>query len=171
MNRPDHVAVGYVLRAHGVRGNVLIKPLTDNPNRFKEIDEIMIERAGRIESHRVTEKTDSPKGWILRFDGIETRDEAEKLKGAYLLIRTEELPELEEGSYYDFDLVGIEVFTVSGEKLGQIIEIEKYPANDVYVVEGDAGKLMLPATLEVVRKVDMDNKRMEVELLDGLEFE
>ena len=171
MNRPEHVAVGYILRAHGVQGNVLVKPLTDNPNRFEEIDEIMIEKAGRIEPYRVGDRTASPKGWILKFDGIDTRDDAEQLKGAYLLIRTEELPELEEGSYYDFDLVGIEVFTVSGEKLGRIIEIEKHPANDVYVVEGDAGKLMLPATREVVRKVDMDNKRMEVKLLDGLEFE
>lgn len=171
MNRPENVVVGYVLRAHGVRGNVLVKPLTDNPNRFEEIDEIMIEKAGRIEPYRVSDRTASPKGWILKFDGIDTRDEAEKLKGAYLLIRTEELPELEDGSYYDFDLVGIEVFTVSGEKLGRIIEINKYPANDVYIVEGDAGRLMLPATREIVRKVDLDNKRMEVELLDGLEFE
>jgi len=171
MNRPEHVAIGFVIRAHGVRGNVLVKLLTDNPNRFEETENILIEKAGRMEPHRIIEKTETPKGWILRFDGIETRDEAEELKGAYLLIRTEELPELKDGSYYDFDLVGIEVFSVSGEKLGQIIEIKKYPANDIYIVEGDAGRLMLPATHEIVRKVDLDNKRMEVELLDGLEFE
>jgi 16S rRNA processing protein RimM len=171
MNRPEHVAVGVVVRAHGVRGNVIVKPLTDNPNRFERIEKVLIEREGRIGPCRVTDKTESPKGWILRFHGIDTRDEAEELKGAYILINAEELPELEEGSYYDFDLVGLEVFTVSGEKLGEITEIEKYPANDLYVVEGSAGKIKLPATREVIRKVDLDNKRMEVELLDGLEFE
>ncbi len=171
MNRPEHVAVGFVLRAHGIHGNVIVRPLTDNPNRFAEIEIILIERAGKIEPHRITEKTASPKGWILRFEGIETRNEAEELKGAYILINAEDLPELEEGTYYDFDLVGLEVFTVSGERLGELKEIEKYPANDLYVVEGKDGTIKLPATHEVIRKVDLIKNRMEVELLNGLEFE
>lgn len=171
MSRPDHVAVGCIIRAHGVRGSVLVKPLTDNPNRFRAIDEIMIEKDERTEQYRVIAKTASPKGWILKLDGINTRDEAESMKGAYLLIGPEELPELEEGTYYDFDLVGLEVFTNSGERIGCIIEVEKHPANDVYVVEGDAGKLRLPATHEIVRKVDVKNKRMDIILIDGLEFE
>ena len=171
MDRPKLVAIGYIRRAHGVRGSVLIESLTDNPARFETLSDVQIEIDGSRRSFRLENCSAASNGWLVKFEGVDDRNEAERLKGGYLQIEAGDLPELEEGSYHVIDLTGIEVYTTSGELLGTVSEILKYPANDVWVVEGDKGKLMLPAIRDVIKKVDIPGKRMEVELLNGLEFE
>jgi 16S rRNA processing protein RimM len=171
MDRPQYVSVGYIRRAHGVGGYVLTESLTDNPTRFETLSEVFVEIGGQRALYQLEKCSAASKGWLVKFKGVDDRNQAETLTGGYLQIEIDKLPELQEGSYYLFDLVGMSVYTTSGEHLGEITDIQQYPANDVYIVEGESGKLLLPAIRDVVKNVDMKNKRMEVELLSGLEFE
>jgi 16S rRNA processing protein RimM len=171
MNRPQYVSVGYIHRAHGIEGCVLVESLTDNPTRFETLTEVLVEIDGERTLYHLERCSAASRGWLVKFKGVDDRSEAEKLKSGYLLIDAAKLPELEEGSYYLFDLIGMNVYTTSGELLGEITDVQQYPANDVYVIEGESGKLLLPAIRDVVKNIDVKNKRMEVELLSGLEFE
>jgi 16S rRNA processing protein RimM len=171
MDRPEYVTVGYIRRAHGIGGCVHVESLTDNPTRFEALSEVIVEVGGRRTLYRVERCSVASKGLLIKFKGVDDRSEAEKLKSGYLLVEAAKLPELEEGSYYLFDLIGMNVYTISGELLGEITDVQQYPANDVYIIEGEKGKLLLPAIRDVVKKIDVQNKRMEVELLSGLEFE
>ena len=171
MERSEYVAIGYICRAHGIRGVVLVESLTDNPKRFETLSDFFIELKGKRIPFRVESCSATPKGWLVKLEGVNDRDRAEGLKGGYLQIGIGELPELEEGSYYEFDLIGIEVYTTSGRRLGKITEVNHNAANDIYVIKGEKKELLLPAIRDVVKKVDIENKRMEVELLSGLESE
>lgn len=171
MNRPQFVAIGYIRRAHGIKGRVLVESLTDNPSRFETLSDVYVEIGGTRRPFRLENCSAASNGWLVKFEGVDDRNEAESLKGGYLQIETGDLPELEEGSYHVIDLTGVEVYTTTGELLGTLIEVLKYPANDIWIVEGDRGRLMLPAIRDVIKKVDIPGKRVEVELLDGLEFE
>jgi len=171
MDRPEFVVIGFIHRAHGLSGVVAVENLTDNPERFKTLRETIVEVRDRRIRFRIESCTATPKGWLIKLEGVDDKDRADQLKGGYLLTEASELPELEDGNYYLFDLIGVEVFTTSGEQLGKIVEINQYPANDVYLIEGDKGRLSIPAIRDIVKKVDLKNNRMEVELLTGLEFE
>ena len=171
MDSPRYVSVGYIRRAHGVRGWVHVESLTDNPARFETLSDVHIELGGERRLFRLERCQASSHGWLVKFEGVEERDRAEKLKGGFLQVEIESLPELDEGRYYLFELIGMSVYTISGEHLGEITDVEQYPANDVYVVQGAGGKLLLPAIVDVVKRVDKRERRMEVELPGGLEFE
>lgn len=148
-----------------------MEDLTNNPERFKRLHETIVETGEKKEKYNVQSCSVSSRGWLVKFEGVDNRDQADQLKGSYLLTVTAELPQLEEGSYYLFDLIGVEVFTTSGEMLGTLESIDQYPANDIYVIVSARGRLSIPAVRDVVKSVDIKNKRMEVELLSGLEFE
>lgn len=150
---------------------VVVEDLTNNPERFKRLSEAIVETGENRRKYNVVSCSALSRGWLVKFEGVNDRDQADQLKGSYLLTVTADLPELEEGNYYLFDLVGVEVFTTSGEMLGTLESIDQYPANDIYVVVGARGRLMIPAIRDVVKSIDIKNKRMEVELLSGLEFE
>jgi 16S rRNA processing protein RimM len=171
MDRPEYVSVGYIRRAHGIGGCVHVESLTDNPTRFEALSEVIVEIGGKRTLYHVERCSAASKGLLVKFKGVDDRTEAEKLKSGYLLVEAAKLPELEEGSYYLFDLIGMNVYTTEGELIGEITDVQQYPANDVYIIEGENGKLLLPAIRDVVKNIDVQNKRMEVELLSGLEFE
>ncbi|MEW6243702.1 MAG: ribosome maturation factor RimM [Bacillota bacterium] len=163
------VAVGKITAPHGTRGDVRMIPLSDFPERYSLLSRVMLSGpAGRMAYD--VESARWHKGMvILKLTGIDSRDTAEMLRGAEVLVRRDELPVLPEGSYWIFDLVGLEVVTTDGETLGVVVDVLKLPANDVYVVQRPDGKqLLLPATREVVRKVDSENGTMTVYLLPGL---
>lgn len=106
----------------------------------------------------------------LALEGVESREEAQELAGGLVQVGAGEVEPLPEGRYYRFQLIGLQVWTVEGRHLGRIGEVLETGANDVLVVTGEDGReVLLPATREVVRRVDLERGRMEVFLLPGLE--
>jgi len=173
MDRPGFVAIGKIVRAHGIKGFVSVDDrLTDNPDRFRDLKQVFIEANDEYLKFEVESCLKASRGWLVKFKGVSDRDQAEELAGFYISIESDELPQLDDGVFYDIDLIGIEVVDIeSGEILGKLEEIVHYPANAVYRVVGPKGRLALPATHDIVKKVDIDNQKMEVMLLDGIEFE
>ena len=106
---------------------------------------------------------------LLSLKGVLNRDQAKTLVGSELFIPESDLPLLDENTYYWHDLIGIEVYTVAEESLGRIESIIETGSNDVYVVKKDKKEVLIPALESVVLEIDIENKRMHVDLPEGLD--
>ena len=161
---PGYVAIGRVGAPWGVRGAVRVLPLTDRRAQLAAGRTVTV--AGE---RRTIENTRWQKGLAyLRLSGIDDREAAGELGGRLLAIPESELQPLPEGHYYRFQLIGLAVISTDGEELGRVTDVLSTGANDVYVVHGDRGELLLPATDEVVREIDLEAGRMLIEALPGL---
>lgn len=105
---------------------------------------------------------------ILKLAGCDSRNDAETLRGHWLQVPIEQAIPLEEDEYYLFQLVGLEVRTAEGEVLGELAEVLQTGANDVFVVRGPAGELLLPDIPQVIQEIDLEAGRMLVQLAPGL---
>ncbi len=160
MKAPDRVRIGYVRRAVGLRGEVEVEPLTDDTGRFHPG---LLLRAGA--GVRQVEAVRNGAGTlVLKFTGVDNRDLADDLRGKYLEIETAEVQPLPEGSYYHWQLLGLEVFDVAGARVGEITDILDNPANDIYVISADDRQVLVPAVSEVVRSIDLAAGRIVVDL-------
>lgn len=162
----DEVLVGAVVKAHGVKGELKIYPLTHDPMRFKHLREIILTNGAAKQRFTVKNAVVQPDLVYLALDGIESMDEGEKYRGWEVRIDRSEVPPLAEGWYY-FELEGLQVY--EGERyLGILTQVLETGANDVYLVQGPLGEICVPALKTVVKKVDVAGRRMDVELPPGL---
>jgi 16S rRNA processing protein RimM len=148
-----------------VRGELRVTPLTDDPRRFRGLREVALgERVYAVEAARLL-----PTGVVLlRLSGVGTPEEASALHGKALSVPVEEAAPLPEGAYYPYQLVGLRVETSAAESLGALAEVLQLPANDVYVVRGERGEVLIPALKEIVRDIDLEAGKMVVEPPPGL---
>jgi len=139
---------------------------TDFPERFDTGAQLWIEREpGPFEvEHCRWQKGQA----VLKLSMVDDRDRAEDLRGRFLRVPGTELAELEEGEYYLFQLVGLNVVTEEGRELGSLKDVIQTGANDVYIVAAESGELLLPAIKDVIKQVDLSAGRMVVHLLPGL---
>ena len=166
--RPDsdnNVAVGLVLGVHGSQGQVRVRVHSDAPHRFDPGQTIYWEDTPL----RITETLSRPPNRvILRFEGINSPAAARPLFGQWLTVPRDAVDTLPEGEYFHFQLIGLRVITVEGEALGEVSEIIETGSNDVYVVNGPAGQVLIPAIASVVQQVDLGNGVMTVRLMEGM---
>jgi len=163
--RPDWVEVGRIARPHGVGGEVRVSPDTDNPERFRpgsrlharsQRDPSLPRRELEIEYVRGDESFP-----IIAFFGLHDRDEADLVKGWVLEVPAEELPSLEEGEFYPWELEGLVVFTESGRRVGEVLELMESPANDVLRISLESGsEVLVPFVMEVVPEVLLEEGRL-----------
>ena len=162
---PDFLIVGRVLRAWGIRGDLKIQPLTDRPADFARLTQVYV--GAPPKRHDVQSFRPYQGNWLLHLVDVSTRTQAEALHNQPILIKREQR-QLEAGEYLADQIIGLNVITVEGEALGTVVEIITTGANDVYVVQGERGEVLLPARSEVVRDIDLERQVMTVELLEGL---
>ncbi|MCH8901771.1 MAG: 16S rRNA processing protein RimM [Chloroflexi bacterium] len=162
---PGFVAVGWVGAPRGRRGDLTIEPLTDFPQRFQP--DAIVWAGGA--SYTVRHVRQHRRALLLELDGVETPEQAEKLRGLLLEVPEEELGALGEHQYFRFQLLGMAVVDRDGQPLGHIEEVLDTGANDVYIVRSPEGELLIPAIDTVVKQVDVAGKRMVVELIAGLQ--
>ena len=105
---------------------------------------------------------------IIKLKTIDSIEEAQKLQGQPIEIHHSQLQPLPEGQYYHFQLIGLEVETTQGELLGKITETITAESNDIYVVNGNRGEVLIPAIDDVVKSIDLDKERMVIEAIPGL---
>ena len=162
---PARVTVGRVGAPWGLAGHVNITPHSSNPARFRVGAELLV--AG---VRRRVEALSTRRGHpVLRFAGIGNREGAEALRGAPIEIEGDELPPPPEGWHYVHDLLGLSVVTVGGAEVGELVDVLRTGANDVYVVRaGDGREVLVPATAHVVREVDLAGRRLTIDPLPGL---
>jgi 16S rRNA processing protein RimM len=165
----DFLPIGRVVKPHGVKGKIKVDYFGDDLSRFPLYREVFIKNhVGRLQAYEILEAIPQPPRIILRLKGIERREEVEPLVGKEILIERKSLPDLKEGEYYWFDILGMVVETEKGRKIGRVKEILPTGANDVYVVEGKRREIFLPATEEVIQSIDIKKGRMKVIRMEGL---
>ncbi|MDF2593761.1 MAG: rimM [Clostridia bacterium] len=162
--------VGKIVNTHGIKGEVKVVPTTDDPKRFEKLQTIYVERK-IIEEYKIESIRYHKKFVLMKFEGVETLNDAELFKNAVLKINRKDSLPLEENEYYISDLYGVEVLTEEGRRLGEITDVIYTGSNDVYVIkrEDTEKELLIPAIKQVIRQVDLSQKKMVVKLLEGLE--
>ncbi len=163
------VNIGRVVATQGNKGEVRVIPLTDFPNRFRNLKRVYLVQEGKEPITTEIDKAWPHKGFIiLKIKGYDSISQAKELKNSFISIPKEERIKLKKGEYYIDDLMGLEVENEKGERLGKIIDVIRNPGNDIYVVRNDK-ELWIPATKEVVKRIDLENKKMIVHIMEGLE--
>ena len=168
------VECGRIGRAVGLRGEVAVFwnngecPVAEGGELFLSTKANPEERG----SMTVAALREQGRLSVARFEGSESREAAEKLRGGTLWIPAERLPRLPENEYYSYEILGLEVFLESGKLLGKVVRIFTAGENDVYEVSGEdtqKGKeILLPARADIILKIDLDAGRMTVRPMDGM---
>lgn len=162
--------IGEITGAHGVNGEVRVLPLTEHPRRYNQLDSVTIAKGDAQRTVTIAGIRQHKGLFIIRFGEVYTRDQAEQLRGWKLVVPFDQAVPLPPGSYYDFQLIGLEVYDVRDQSLlGTISEVLHLPANAVYRVTSATGKeYLIPALRQVVRQVDIEGKKMHILPLEGL---
>jgi len=164
----EFIVIGKILKTQGNRGAVRVLPLTDFPERFKELEKINVSIKGGRLIMDIEEAMPHQKYIVVKFKDINDMNAAEAIKGGVLEITRAQLTPLPEGSYYIFDIVGLSVYGSGGERFGEITEVLQTGANDVYIVDTGGKPLLIPALRQVVKEIDLTGRRMVVDLPEGL---
>ena len=164
--KKQFLEAGKIVTTHGIRGEVKVMPYTDTPELLCEFDRLFIGK-NRDEINviraRVFKNT-----VIMKLEGIDTPEDAEKLRNKLLYMHRHDL-ELDDDTYFIQDLIGLEVSDAdSGKVYGKIADVMQTGANDVYVIKGDDREYLVPAIADVVVSTDIDGGTMTIRPLEGL---
>ena len=158
----DLIEIGHILSAHGVKGQVRVFSNTSPRENIVTYSPWVLDQAGEKKSVKVTGKRQG-KNVIARVEGIGDRDQAMQLIGARIMIRPQQLPELEQGEFYWSQLIGLKVVSTDDQAFGSVDQMLETGANDVMVVQGDRERLIPFVMDEVVKQVDLDKGQIIVD--------
>ncbi|MDD4046774.1 MAG: ribosome maturation factor RimM [Tissierellia bacterium] len=162
----DYIKVGKIVNTHGVKGYIKCIPLTDDLERFEELEYVYTEKDN---IKRTIDDVWYQKGLVcLKLKDIDDMDKAELFKDTYISIVEDQLRVLPENSYYLFDLEGMDVYSNNGDYIGKISEVYQTGANDVYEVKNNINSYLIPAIKDVVKSVNVQDKKMIINVIEGL---
>jgi len=166
---PQLVMIGEVVRSHALRGTVKVRVVADTVEEFSRLRKVKLQRGDQALGEYVIENLQiGNDGLLIKFHGVNDRNQAEQLRGAALMVALEECLPAAPDQFYHFDLIGLPVFTASDEPVGDIVDILRYPANDVWVIRRGASEKLIPAIDSVIQKVDLLNRRVIITPMPGL---
>lgn len=165
----ERFQVGVITSTHGIRGEVKVFPTTDDSKRFKKNMQVILD-TGKEELELTVEGVKFFKQFvILKFKDIDNINDVEQYRSKPLYVLRKNAVALKKDEYFIADLLGMKVMEDNGEELGTLKDVIETGANDVYVVELTDGKeLLLPAIKECILSVDVENRQMEVHVMEGL---
>ena len=165
----DFLKVGVITTTHGVRGEVKFYPTTDEPERFLELDHVLLDTGKEFRDLEIKNVRFFKNLVILKFKGIDNINDIEKYKGHDLWIPREEGQELDEDEYYIADLLGLRVILDDGTEFGTLKNVMETGANDVYIIDTNAhGEVLVPAIRECIQDIDLEKNTMTIHLMKGL---
>ena len=156
--------MGHVVSQLGTKGEIKIEILTDFPDRFAPRNRVF------VDGHPLTIERSRPHKdcLVLKLDGIDNIEAASQLRGLDLEIPVDQVRDLPEGEYYRFQMLGLEVFDMQGEPVGRIIDVLPTGSNDVYIIRGSDGDILIPAIDDVIKSIDIEKNQMVIQVIDGL---
>lgn len=164
---PTLLEIGTISRPHGIAGEVKVQTSPEYLGALDGVKRVYLNdspQPTRIQSYRPHQNA-----LLLKLEGVNTRNDAEALRGIRVSIRARELPKLDEGEYYSHELIGLHIVDEAGQDIGELTEVLATGSNDVYVVKTNAGKeLLLPAIQSVIRKIDLQARIINVVIPQGL---
>ena len=167
--QPSFIAIARIARTRGNRGEVLADLYTDFPDRFDALKDVWLELGEKPRRHMALEESWEHKGRrVLKFAGIDSISAAEDLVGSWVVIPMDRAVPLPEGTYFDHDLAGCTVQDAAGNRLGVVREVLRIAGNTQLVVEHAGGEYMIPAVESICLEVSVKEKRILVNLPEGL---
>ncbi|MDP4094445.1 MAG: ribosome maturation factor RimM [Bacillota bacterium] len=165
----EYLEIGKIINVHGVKGELKVLPLTDDPSRYDELKWAYIEKEGQLKRYDF-QGVKYFKGFVfLKLKGIDAVEDAELLKNLFIKVDRKNAVKLPENSYFICDLIGCEVLDENDNKLGILNNIISTGSNDVYIVKDENDReILIPALKSVVREISVDNKIIRVTLPEGL---
>ncbi len=163
-----HFRIGQIVNTQGLKGEVKVYPYVDDIHRFDQLEGFYLDKNfnKEFEVERVRYKG---KMVIMKIKDIDTIELAEKIKSKNIYISREDSVDLDEDEFFIADLIGIDVFTVDGEKVGVLKDVLQYSANDVYVVKGDNDKeYLIPSLIKFVPEIDIKKNKMIIDPIKGM---
>lgn len=163
------IELGKVAGVHGIHGALLLSLYTESRDVFGKGGEIRLDDPdGQSRTYKIESSGPHKGKQLVRLKGVDSRSQAESLKGRPVFVEKSRLPQCEEGEYYWFELIGLEVFEGNGARLGILESIIETGSNDVYVVKDGSRETLVPALSRVLVSVDVDAGKMVVDLPEGL---
>lgn len=165
-----YLEIGQIVNTFGIKGMVKVKPYTDDvKKRFNNLKKVYIQNKNDRKEYEIEEVKYHKEMVLIKFKGIENPEDANLLRNHYLVVDRDEEKPLEEGTYYIVDMIGLEVYTDVGEKIGILDDVFNSGSSDIYVVKNELGKqILLPAIEDVIKNIDMEQRKMIVHLIPGL---
>jgi len=167
----DFLLLGKVSKPFGLRGEVRIRPYNPQSETFELVDTLYLRSPqGELKEFQINRVRRHQDCFLVKFQGIDNREQAEQLRGYEVLVKKDQLATLQEGEYYWYQLLGLKVKTESGELLGEVIRIEEtnpyLDGNDVLIIKTECQEVMIPFIEEVVKEVNLEKGEI---IISGLE--
>jgi len=165
----EFIIIGKVVSTQGNKGEVNVLPLTDSTDRFKNLATVFL-RSDSSQTILNIEETRIKKDMvILKLKDIENIEEAKTIVGSFLEVERKNAVKLPKDTYFIFEIIGLEVYTENNAFLGKVENVISTGSNDVYIVKGKNKKeLFIPAIREIVKNVNLEKKRITINIVDGL---
>ncbi len=165
----EYLIVGQLINTHGVKGEMKATALTDDPQRFKKLKWVYIDKNGTLDKYDITGIKFFKQFVILQFKNIDSIEAAEKLKGLYMKIDRANAVKLPKDSFFITDILGMSVYDENNKLLGKLSDVIQTGSNDVYIVKNDEGKeILIPALKSVVKEISLEEGKISVVLPKGL---
>jgi 16S rRNA processing protein RimM len=169
----EPVIVGHIRQSFGLRGEVVVQPASDVAERFQALRTVLVVNPRRPSEAGIERTVEGVRpfgrNYLIKFAGVDNPERARAgLVGHSLAVPRLEVPAAEGDASYHFELLGLDVVRTDGPAVGTLVEIMETGANDVYVVRGAAGEILLPATREVIERVDLEAGKLWVRPWPGL---
>ena len=159
----EFFSVGQIVNIHGIKGELKVYPLTDDSKRFRKLKNVYIDGIER----KISWCKIMPKTVILKIEGVDTPEEAFKLKDKYMEIKREDAVKLEENRYFVADIIGSTVIDENGKEIGKVFDVIFTGSNEVYWVKGEGEDVMIPALKSIVIDVNVEEKLIVIKSVDS----
>ncbi|MPW26061.1 16S rRNA processing protein RimM [Alkalibaculum sp. M08DMB] len=163
----ETLVIGKIGAPHGIKGEIKVFPLTDDPSRFDALKTFYIKNKEIYQEYSITKIKYQKSNLIVKLDGIDDRNSAEELKNKYVEIDRQDGIQLEEDEYYIVDLIGLKVYE-NDILLGELQDVIQSGGTDIYSIKTSAKDILIPAVSQYIQEIDMGNKKIIVQLPDGL---
>jgi 16S rRNA processing protein RimM len=160
--------IGKVIRPHGLSGLLKISSYAQSPETFRNSGTVYLGRgSGDLVECRVSSIKPQKSFFLLKLEGVDRLEESEPYRGADIYINKERLSRKEPGEYFWFELIGIKAYTTKGELIGTLKHVFSTRSNDIYVIGGGNGEVLVPATQGAVKEIDLENRRMIISEMEA----
>lgn len=164
----EYLSIGQIINTHGLRGAVKVYPLTDDISRFEKLKEVYVEENDGIVKYKVESVKFLSSTVSVKLKGVDSEEAANKLRGSYIKVDRKSAVKLPKDTYFICDLIDLEVYDEKGLLIGTVKDVLQTGSNDVYVIQSSGKDILIPALKDIVKKIDLENKKILVEMPEGL---
>lgn len=168
MNIGECFQLGYVIKKHGLSGEVNILLDVDVPHEYQNLESVFVEINDKLVPFFIESISIKGNKAIVRFEDVNTADQADDLKGKGLFLPLSMLPELGDNKFYYHQIIGYHVIDATDGDIGVVKDVYTSPNQDLLAIDHQSKEILVPINDEIIGSVDHDNKQLHVTLPEGL---